>query len=100
MHTRLGLGAIDLRGDQVSVELLTLGLEMVSIVHEEFRVVDARSVPVNEHRVRVAPHPVGQHVVVRLLPGAWDLDVYEYNPVHALEYPHYLVELLRVEGTV
>ena len=59
------LRSFELRGDQVGVDSLALGLEVDPIFHEELGPAGARGVPVDEHGfVRVPPHPVGQHLIV------------------------------------
>ncbi len=59
------LGGFEVRGDQVGVDSLALGLEVDPVFYEELRPTVARGVPVGENGfVWVPPHPVGQHLVV------------------------------------
>jgi hypothetical protein len=72
-----------------------------AVGREELGSVDGRGVPVDEHGLLgVASYPFGYDLVIRLLPDARDLHVHEDYPLHALEYLHHLVELLRGEGAV
>ena len=80
-------------GDQAGVDSLAFGAEMVAVLVEELGPICARRVPVDEHGVGVSLHPFCDHLVVRILPGAGDRHVDEYDPIYAGECPHDPVEL-------
>jgi len=87
-------------GDEVGIDLRTLGTQVDPVYPENLRPIGARRAPVNQHGVRVPLHPLGQHGVVRALPGTGNLDIHEHNPAHTFEHLHDLVELLGGEGSV
>src|SRR5919202_3900482 len=96
----LDLRGFEARGDQIGVDPLTFWLEVDPIFHEEIGPADARSVPIDKYGVRVLLYLVGQHVVIRLLPGARGLHVHKHHLAHIREHPHHLVELLGGEGAI
>ena len=73
---------------------------MDAVIVEQLRPVDARAVPVDQRRVAISVHAVGDHSIVRLLPAPWHLDVHENHDAPVRERLHHRVELLRGEGAV
>ena len=55
LHERIATSHEEVRGDQVSVDALAFGLEVDSVVHEEFGPVGTGVVPCGEHGVLRVP---------------------------------------------
>ena len=77
---------------------------MDTVPLDEFGVLGACSLPVDEQCVRVSLHPGGQHGVVRYrnrtLHARRDRDVYYQGFAYAREHLHHLIERLGGEGIV
>ena len=73
---------------------------MDAVIVEQLRPVDARAVPVDQCRIAVPVHTVGDHSIVRLLPAPRDLDIDENDDASVRQRLHHGVKLLRGEGAV
>jgi len=73
---------------------------MNAVVVEQLWPVYARAVPVDQRRVAIPVHAIGDHSIVRLLPAPWHLDVHENHDAPVRERLHHRVELLRGKGPV
>src|SRR5215210_2969069 len=91
---------VQVRRDHVGVDLLGLRAQVIAVSVEVFRVVYARRVPVDQYGVLVPLDALGDHLVVRILPGAGNPHVDEDDLIHAGENAHDLVELLPGEGAI
>ena len=73
---------------------------MNAVVLEQLGPVGARAVPVDQRRIAVTVHTVGDYLVVRFLPAPWHLDVNENDDAPVRQRLHHGVELIRSERTV
>lgn len=86
--------------NEARIELNTLAAEMNAVVLEQLRPVGARAVPVDQRRIAITVHTIGDHLVVRFLPAPRHLDVYENDDAPVRQRLHHGVELIRRERTV
>jgi hypothetical protein len=89
-----------LLSDKACIKLHADAFEMNPIILEELRPVDGGTVPVDQRRVSIPADAGRNHLVIRLLPRPWDLDVHENDDAPVSQGLHHGVELLRRECAV